>query len=610
MVRLESMVLGLAAATAASGAAAAASSMSSLPAFDIPSFDYAHDIPAVMHGMKMPEEMLARGVDGRRALRAWFGKMTLLPAYQRMLQDNTVLFSTHTNVTTRYLLQNNEADLKTVGCASGRRLEASEGPYLLGSGTGLPAHAHADSNYHGSPFGSTSSDPKSSGVSAPTGARSTADAVDECPNVASISSISTQARIPVSVVPIATVRTIANIGTIVAIVTIVNIGAISYSLPGNKQVVDPSAINKHVNWDIGLGPQQDEHPQNLALSPQPFYAQTHYTQKNSPAEELTEGVSTKASSARLTSSSSRLSTAERELSIAFSDADVLAIRLPIHRLNVGDEISHGAFGRVYTGVYDRQNVAIKRLSPELRNNRRQILGFLTEAKLMSTMHHERIIRFIGIAWSNPSDLMVVTEFMPGGDLRSLLKDYADRSLPTGFSQDKLRIAVHVIEGLTYMHSLQPPVLHRDLKSRNILLSDSLDACLTDFGVSRERSDVTMTMGVGTLRWMAPEVMQGGRYTDTADVFSFGVVLSELDTHQLPYSVEGRNMPDAAVITQISLGRLRVSFSPLADEEVVALARQCMALSPADRPSAEYVMSRLRQIYDHHVVVLSNQTFDV
>ncbi|KAJ0411410.1 hypothetical protein ATCC90586_004396 [Pythium insidiosum] len=76
--------------------------------------------------MKMPEEMLTRGVDGRRALRAWFGKMTLLPAYQRMLQDNRVLFGTHTNVTTRYLLQNNEADLKTVGCASGRQLAPSD----------------------------------------------------------------------------------------------------------------------------------------------------------------------------------------------------------------------------------------------------------------------------------------------------------------------------------------------------------------------------------------------------------------------------------------------------------------------------------------------------
>ncbi|GLE02632.1 hypothetical protein PINS_up011473 [Pythium insidiosum] len=226
------------------------------------------------------------------------------------------------------------------------------------------------------------------------------------------------------------------------------------------------------------------------------------------------------------------------------------------------------------------------------------------------MLHERIIRFIGIAWTDPSDLIVVTEFMGGGDLRSLLMDYAERSLPTGFNQDKLKIALHVIEGLAYMHQLEPQVLHRDLKSRNVLLSTSLDACLTDFGVSRELTDVTMTMGVGTLRWMAPEVMQGGRYTDTADVFSFGVVLSELDTHQLPYSVEGRNLPDAAIITQISLGSLQVSFSPSADINIVDLARRCMAMSPADRPSAEYVMNSLSQIYQHHATSVSAETFDI
>ncbi|GLE02634.1 hypothetical protein PINS_up011475 [Pythium insidiosum] len=206
--------------------------------------------------------------------------------------------------------------------------------------------------------------------------------------------------------------------------------------------------------------------------------------------------------------------------------------------------------------------------------------------------------------------MVVTEFMPGGDLRSLLMKYAEQSLPTGFNQDKLKIALHVIEGLAYMHQLEPQVLHRDLKSRNVLLSTSLDACLTDFGVSRERTDISMTSGVGTLRWMAPEVMQGGRYTETADVFSFGVVLSELDTHQLPYSVEGRNLPDAAIITQISLGRLQVSFSPWADINIVDLARRCMAMSPADRPSAKFVMNHLYRIYQHHGTPLSEETYEV
>ncbi|KAF1319407.1 hypothetical protein FI667_g13289, partial [Globisporangium splendens] len=84
-----------------------------------------HALPAVMHGMKMPESMTGEG----RSLRAWFGKMTLLPSYQRMLQNQDVVFDAHVNSTTRYLLQQKDAEseLKTIGCASGRMLEASEG---------------------------------------------------------------------------------------------------------------------------------------------------------------------------------------------------------------------------------------------------------------------------------------------------------------------------------------------------------------------------------------------------------------------------------------------------------------------------------------------------
>ncbi|GLE02640.1 hypothetical protein PINS_up011481 [Pythium insidiosum] len=653
-----------------------------------------HDIPAVMHGMKMPEEMVGVAGRGRRALRAWFGKMTLLPAYQRMLRDSTVLFGTHTNVTTRYLLQNNEADLKSVGCAPGRRLAASDGmctvrscrtksgetppdepcnticnrspprstdradcaasctcssssgeicwmlcvPYASGcsptyqtcSGQNLvcpptttapppttapptpppttsPPPPVTTAPPPATPPPTTSPPPKpTTAAPEPTTPTPTLPPPTLAPETRSPSPSPSptptspeEKRVSPTPAPTAKEATTGSSASKFSVITTVFIAV------GSALLLVLIAI---IARRCRRSEDDDVEAPEFAPSPQPYYAA--YTNKDSPSEEMTEGVSTKASSARLTASTSRLSTVERELSIAFSDADVLALRLPMQRLTIGAEISHGAFGRVYTGVYDRQQVAIKRLSPELRNHRRHILGFLSEAKLMSTMLHERIIRFIGIAWTSPTDLMVVTEFMPGGDLRSLLKGYADRSLPTGFSQDKLKIALHVIEGLAYMHSLEPQVLHRDLKSRNILLSASLDACLTDFGVSRERTDVTMTTGVGTLRWMAPEVMQGGRYTDTADVFSFGVVLSELDTHQLPYVVEGRNLPDAAIITQISLGMLKVSFSPLADKDIVELARQCMAMSPADRPSAAYVLSRFRQIFSHHVMVLSNRTFDV
>ncbi|GLE05364.1 hypothetical protein PINS_up014377 [Pythium insidiosum] len=273
--------------------------------------------------------------------------------------------------------------------------------------------------------------------------------------------------------------------------------------------------------------------------------------------------------------------------------DVVALRIPMDALTIGTEISQGAFGRVYRGSYQGERVAIKRLAPHRRKELKQFMLFVDEAKLMASMRHARVIRFVGIAWSSPLDLHVVTEYMDGGDLRVLLAQYQEQRRPTGFSRDKLKIALHVAEGLAYMHALRPKVLHRDLKSRNVLLTTSLDAKLIDFGVARERADHTMTTGVGTLRWMAPEVMAGGHYGESADVFSLGVILSELDTHELPYcGADGVPMRDEAIIARVSMGTLSVRFSAHADAAVVALARECMALTPSDRPLAARVADQL------------------
>ncbi|KAG2787078.1 hypothetical protein PC129_g9880 [Phytophthora cactorum] len=107
---------------------------------------------------------------------------------------------------------------------------------------------------------------------------------------------------------------------------------------------------------------------------------------------------------------------------------------------------------------------------------------------------------------------------------------------------KMQITYQVAYALTYLHSLDPVVLHRDLKSRNILLTESLDAKLTDFGASRIRSDATMTAGVGSSLWMAPEVTMGKRYGKKADVFSTSVdckphsmtVLHRINLTDAPY----------------------------------------------------------------------------
>ncbi|KAF4319573.1 hypothetical protein BBO99_00006462 [Phytophthora kernoviae] len=130
-----------------------------------------------------------------------------------------------------------------------------------------------------------------------------------------------------------------------------------------------------------------------------------------------------------------------------------------------------------------------------------------------------------------------------------------------------------------------------------------------FGISRERLDRTMTAGVGTSLWMAPEVMLGERYDDKADIFSFGVVLSELDLHTLPYTQTkdkirdslNRQLPDAAILQQVAMGALHVDFSQASPQSVVELGRACVSVDAKERPSAAETLYRLQMILTREIV---------
>ncbi|KAK1931053.1 putative serine/threonine-protein kinase [Phytophthora citrophthora] len=287
----------------------------------------------------------------------------------------------------------------------------------------------------------------------------------------------------------------------------------------------------------------------------------------------------------------------------WNDNVITAKRVPRDKVKVKKLLSRGAYGEVYTGVFNGQQVAVKMLLASTRGNLQHVTDFLTEAKLTASMDHPHIVTFVGVAWDSLSDLCVILEFMDGGDLRSLLNKYEATKHPVGVDREKATIALHVCHALTYLHSLMPPVIHRDLKSRNILLNKGMEAKLTDFGISKERLDQTMTAGVGTSLWMAPEVMLGEKYDVKADIFSFGVVLSELDVHTLPYAqakqrsleTNGRKMADATLLQKITAGEVRVDFSDASPQAMVELGSACIAVDPADRPTAAEALYRIQVI---------------
>ncbi|ETV73562.1 TKL protein kinase [Aphanomyces astaci] len=222
--------------------------------------------------------------------------------------------------------------------------------------------------------------------------------------------------------------------------------------------------------------------------------------------------------------------------------ELALIRQEESKLNKTRVVAQGAYGQVWYGEYKGAPVAVKCMLP----------GKHEKTDVQSLFVSRYIVRTIGASWSTPATLEMVVEWMDRGDLKHVL----DQSKPSIASvqprkdettffpwSDKVQCMLAIAEGLVYLHSMD--VIHRDLKSRNVLLDSQTGTKLTDFGASREANSETMTIGVGTYRWMAPEILKENYYTVAADVYSFGMVITELDTHAIPYAnkINGKGSHD-------------------------------------------------------------------
>ncbi|KAG6612934.1 TKL protein kinase [Phytophthora cinnamomi] len=305
-----------------------------------------------------------------------------------------------------------------------------------------------------------------------------------------------------------------------------------------------------------------------------------------------------------------------------TDQEMRHFRLMHEEVTRGKLIAKGGYGAVYKATFRDKQVVTKQLLPERARDPRMLNDFMDEIRTCSTLDHPKIVTFLGFTFSSLMDLSAVFEYMPNGDLASLLqkqlkketRDPSARSSYGWFRSNKTErgglkckslLALDVAEALVYLHSFESPMIHRDLKPNNVLLSEKWEAKLTDFGVSRELTeDQTMTAEIGTISWIAPEVLRGERYSEKADVYSFGVIMTELDTCRRPYSEgipnddnRGGNVKhtNARIAVLVSAGKLRPSLSPDCPNSVRDLVDKCLDSDPANRPSALQLHYELRNL---------------
>ncbi|GLJ09776.1 hypothetical protein SUGI_0115730 [Cryptomeria japonica] len=274
-----------------------------------------------------------------------------------------------------------------------------------------------------------------------------------------------------------------------------------------------------------------------------------------------------------------------------------------------NELGDGGFGAVYLGkLEDGRTVAVKRL---YQDNSRRFEQFINEVQILSSLYHPNLVRLYGCTSAESPILLLVYEYVSNGTLADHL--HGSRRNPRGLPwETRIKIALQTAQALAYLHSIDPPIFHRDVKSNNILVDEYFETKVADFGLSRlmpvNVTHVT-TAPQGTPGYVDPEYHECFQLTEKSDVYSFGVVLVEIISAKVAVDImRNRNEISLAImfIDKIRRGVLDELVDPDLKIEknhevkamvaaVAELAFECLAGERDLRPYMKEVVARLEQI---------------
>jgi mitogen-activated protein kinase kinase kinase 9 len=277
-------------------------------------------------------------------------------------------------------------------------------------------------------------------------------------------------------------------------------------------------------------------------------------------------------------------------------------------LKVEEVIGAGGFGKVYRGYYRGHEVAVKaaRRDPDEEPGECK-KKVLQEGKLFWLLKHENVVGLLGVCLEEPN-LCLVMEYARGGALNRML---GGRKIRPDVLIDW---AIQIARGMNYLHQGAPiSIVHRDLKSSNILISERVEKeeellfktlKITDFGLAREVNHTTKISAAGTYAWMAPEVIKTSKFSKGSDVWSYGIVLWELLTGETPY----KGINDMAIAYGVAMNKLNLHIPTTCPEDWRSLMEDCWRFDCHERPSFQTIIDRLDVVAHSNLANIPDESF--
>eukprot|EP00850_Spirogloea_muscicola_P003236 SM000013S26405 [mRNA] locus=s13:279368:284422:+ [translate_table: standard] len=265
--------------------------------------------------------------------------------------------------------------------------------------------------------------------------------------------------------------------------------------------------------------------------------------------------------------------------------DPITWEIPWQELTVLERVGQGSTATVYHGLWRGSDVAVK-VFTEQEYSPLMLAEIKDETTMMRRLRHPNVLLFMG-ATTTEDHLSMVTEFLPRGSLYRLLHRKKDSiTWPRC-----LRMALDTARGMEYLHRSNPPIVHRDLKSSNLLVDKNWTVKVGDFGISRLKHATFLTArsGKGTPQWMAPEVLRNDPSDETSDVYSFGVILWELATKQVPW--EGLN--SMQVVGAVGFMERALPIPSDMEPNIATLIERCCKRDPKKRPPFQEISAILK-----------------